>query len=811
MSTERAGGWDFAALLRQRRRAAGLTQAELASLAGLAVRTVRDMERGRTTRPQRTTGVLLADALGLTGEERTGFLGAARGEATPVAVPHPRAAEAPPGSPARPGLPAAGPELRGREGELGQLVGLLTGLTGAAGSGPLALVGVAGVGKTALALAVAHRVAGQSPGSVGWVAVDQLAPGPELLTAAGVSGLSRPALVVIDGVDRSPAAVRSALGQLPPELRVLTTGRAPLGVPGERVWPVAPLALPPAGATELAEVSGYPAAALFLDRLALVRPQPPAADEVPALVGLVRRLGGLPLALELAAAHGRLLRLPEILQRYGDRVLDLAGGDGEATLREGVAGSYQLLGAAEQDALRRLAAFRDWWSVELAEQLLAEGGRLVVSDPMPVLDRLVSMGLVGVREAREHRFRLLDVVRDFATEQAERRGELVIARRAHAAVVARLVARTAGMLAGPDLPAAMARLDEVSGEVWAALNHAANDDPHTALRLAAMLPRWWRFRGRDVAGRRWLHRLLDDPRTGDTDPAVRAWAGVGLARLALAHGDGPAEAPAAEAALAEFRRLRDVDGELAAGSVLSAVCRAAGRYDEARAHAQAGLAVASRHGRVREAAVGEVRLAWHEVRLGHPAAARRRLAVADRLAAQSGEQRLRVLAAAQLAELDRLEGRYEDAVAIGQRVLARIGELGDPAHRRRVLGTLGQALVGAGRLAEAERVLASLRGPDPAARTPAVKGWCAAIEARLALAGGDRSRAVEWFTAAVAAFRAGDDLRLLVEALVELAAWVPRPGPVLAELARVCRAGGFVLLERERHTVAQVDPGNPLG
>lgn len=78
MSSERVGGADFAALLRQRRRAAGLTQAELARAAGLAVRTVRDMERGRTTRPQRTTGVLLADALGLTGEERAGFLGAAR-------------------------------------------------------------------------------------------------------------------------------------------------------------------------------------------------------------------------------------------------------------------------------------------------------------------------------------------------------------------------------------------------------------------------------------------------------------------------------------------------------------------------------------------------------------------------------------------------------------------------------------------------------------------------------------------------------------------------------------------------------------
>jgi len=114
MSSDTAKGWDFGALLRQRRRAAGLTQAELARRAGLAVRTVRDMERGRTTRPQRTSGVLLADALGLAGEERTGFLGAARGEAPPPVVPHPRAG---------PG----GDRLWGREAEVARLAEVVGG------------------------------------------------------------------------------------------------------------------------------------------------------------------------------------------------------------------------------------------------------------------------------------------------------------------------------------------------------------------------------------------------------------------------------------------------------------------------------------------------------------------------------------------------------------------------------------------------------------------------------------------------------------------------------------------------------------
>jgi tetratricopeptide (TPR) repeat protein len=294
--------------------------------------------------------------------------------------------------------------------------------------------------------------------------------------------------------------------------------------------------------------------------------------------------------------------------------------------------------------------------------------------------------------------------------------------------------------------------------------------------------------------------LLDDPRTADADPAVRAWAMVGVARLAMAHGEGGAERPAAEAALTEFRRLRDVGGELTAAAVLSAVCRADGRYEEARAHSTAALGVASRHGRLRDAAWAQLNLAWHELRLGDPPAARRRLAMADRLAARAGEHWLRVLAAAQLAEVARLEGRYEEAVATGQRVLPRLGELGDLGHRRRVLAAVGRSLVELGRLADAERLLVRLRAEEPA--PPAATGaGCAAIEARLAAARGDRPAVVDRWTAAVTALRAGEDRRELVEALVELAGCLDRPGPVLAELERLCRAGGFVLLARERAVV----------
>jgi predicted ATPase len=655
-------------------------------------------------------------------------------------------------------------------------------------------------------------------------------------------------------VERSPGPAADALRWLTgtaPALRVLATGRHPVGLSGERVWPVTPLEEPPVDiAADLETVARYPAAALFLARLRQVRREPPDVSEVGALIALVRRLGGLPLALELGAAWGRVLDLNEILDRYGDRVLDLgaaapgalsAAGDASVvTLREAVAASYWLLEPAERHALRRLGVFRNRWSIDLAEELLTDtaepdavatvpdgagrddvgagapttsGLKMFADDPVPLLDKLVALGLVGVRGTGPFRFRLLDVVRDFALEQATAAGELVEAQRRHATVFARLAARTAPELVGGNLPAAVARLDDVASDLWAALAQSAKDDPYTALELAARLPRWWRFRGRDVPGRQWLRRLLDDPRTADADPAVRAWAEIGVAQLAHEHGAGQQELPAAERALVEFQRLGDLTGELAARSLLCALWMSSGGYDEARRHNEAVLALATRTGRVRDMAVAQINLTWHEIRTGELAAARRRLAAGDRLAAQSGDQRLRALARANLAEVARLDGRYDEAVARGRPVLALLEEVGDPGHRRRVLGTIGLALAQSGRPVEAGEVLAELRELPGARAGLAVgeeDGACAAIEGTLALQRGDRDLASEWFTVAAHAFAGKHDLRDVAESLVGVVASIDDPAarqPVLAWLDEVCQEGGITLVARERELLeGRTDP-----
>jgi transcriptional regulator with XRE-family HTH domain len=217
-----------------------------------------------------------------------------------------------------------------------------------------------------------------------------------------------------------------------------------------------------------------------------------------------------------AAARGRIARTEDPTGR-GDVV----------SLRDAVAASYGLLAPAEQQAVRRLAMFRNRWSLALAEQIVDAG-----PDVLPLLDRLLKLDLLSVADNRVYRFRLVDVVRDFAADRAAAQGELAAWRRRHALVMADLAGALAPALAGSGFADAAAQLEVMAGDLGAALAFAADEDPHTALRIAAALPRWWRFRGREATGRQWVRQLLRDPRTADADPGLRSCAEMGLLLLA---------------------------------------------------------------------------------------------------------------------------------------------------------------------------------------------------------------------------------------------------------------------------------------
>jgi predicted ATPase/DNA-binding XRE family transcriptional regulator len=825
-------GSTFAGLLRAHRHGGGMTQEEFAAKAGVGVRTLRDLERGRS-RPQRATVDLLTAALGLRGAARDEFLAAARrgesGELVESGV----------------NLPPA-PVLIGRESELTNLAAALR------HAALVTLVGVSGVGKTSLAWAAAHRVAARHPGGVAGVAITEVsAEADTLATVASVFGVGRasdlparlagrPALLLVDAVDRAAGPAIDTLLWLQrnaPSLRIVATGRHPTGITGEYVWPVTPLECPPPGLVELAQIAQYPAAELFLSRLRAVGNTDVQPADAAAVGELVRRLGGLPLALELGAARGRILEVGEILDRYGDRVLDLRrdARDGDATtLREAIAGSYRLLEPAERAALRRLAQFHHRWSVELAEQMLAdwkpdraspdapsgagtpgpagtsgvagipgaggtaavassghEGGSPGERDVVAVLDRLVGLGLISVRGTGPTRFRMLDMVRDFAIEQSDLEGEAAAFRDRHAVVMARYAARTAPQLVGAHLREAALQLDDLNSDLRSALVWAGGRDPETALYLASKLPRWWRLRGNDREGRDWLRRLLDDPQTAHTDPTIRAWAGLGLAQLAAEQGDALAELGELESALDTFTRYGRVTGQLAARNQLCILHQAYGNYEAAREHGEAVLRLATRYGRTRDVVVAQNNLTWHDIRVGDLAGARRRLVTVQRLAAEVGEDRLRALAHANLAEVARLDGRYPEAVAIGRRCLAQVDQLGDPRHKSRVIGCIALALAQAGRVAEARATMVDVG--DPAV--------VELIEAYLALAEGDRTAAADRFSVAADALAGRHDVRDVVEALVGVASSTDDPErrrQVLIELDDLCQRSAVSLLAREK-------------
>ena len=570
----------FGERLRRLRVAAGLSQEALAERAGLSAQAIGALETGKRRRPYPHTIAALAAALGLTEQERA-VLAEARSSSTGTSADMTLSA--------RPSLPRRRTPLIGREADIESVLALLK-----AGEERLVtLTGPGGVGKTSLALAVAEAAAETIGGDVAFVPlatiVDSALVPSEVAAALGlhVSGQQSPhevvrgslrgrrTLLVLDNLEHLPDAALWIAGLLAdcPGTTVLTTSRAPLRLQDEREVVVEPLALPKGDAVP-AQLGDSPSVRLFVQRA----PAPAFAltpMNAAAVSEICRRVDGLPLAIELAAARTKVLSPTELLTRL-DRMLPLlTGGPHDKAARQRSMGaaigwSYDLLDPDEQALFRRLAVFSGGFALEAAERVSGDGSRASEAlrgdhssdtrNPSPeTLDRVASLvdkSLLRRLDAGEGepRFGMLATIREFGLERLAAAGEAAATRQAHAAYFLSLAEQTWPAFrqrAGLD------RLEAERSNLRAALSWMdQSDDVAALLRLTGAMSWLWYIRGPLDEGRFWLERALAAP--GAQAPGMpRARAMIGATLLAHYQGDDERALARAEASLAESEQIDD--------------------------------------------------------------------------------------------------------------------------------------------------------------------------------------------------------------------------------------------------------------
>jgi predicted ATPase/DNA-binding SARP family transcriptional activator len=459
------------------------------------------------------------------------------------------------------------------------------------------LVGPGGSGKTRLAITLAAELRGQVRGGV-WLVELAPASGPDDVTRAliGVLGLretgpldasagSREAidrlaealsatdsLILLDNCEHVvEAAARLAevlLGRCP-RLRVLATSREPLGVVGEALCRVQPLPLPRPGAGP-GEALRSPAVRLFAERVAAVRPGFAVTDRnLAAVVSACRRLDGLPLAIELAAARLRTLSLEQLEARLDDRFRLLARGSRTAvprhqTLRAVVGWSWDLLDDEERRFAERLSVFPGTITPEAAARVCAAAS----PDSAAVLDALsalVDRSLLQAIDAPGPRYRMLETIREYGLEQLARSGEIASVRATHAAHFLDLAERAEPRLREAGQVAWIRLLVAERDNLLAALRFAvATGDAGVAVRLAAALSMFWTVQANHGEGAHWLRLALEVP------------------------ADAPEEATVAATVFYLFNTIMS-GGAIAAGPALERVTARARRAARAAAHPAAAL------------------------------------------------------------------------------------------------------------------------------------------------------------------------------------------------------------------------------
>jgi predicted ATPase/DNA-binding SARP family transcriptional activator len=532
--------------------------------------------------------------------------------------------------PPRPLSPAAAPPIRvphpltpliGREEQIRTLSMQLATVR------MVTVVGAGGAGKTRLVIHVATELAANYADGVWFIDLSALTA-PELITQQVAQALCLPEergrtrretllgflqpkqlLLVLDNCEHLIAALAELAATLLshcPALHILATSRQKLGLMGEQVCHLNGLALP----TNTPHSTPEPplqseAEQLFLARAQAVNAEfEPKDDTAQAVAALCRKLDGLPLAIELAAALIETLTPQEILARL-ETGRDLPSGDNfvrphrHQTLEALMESSYCLLSPSEQTLMRRLAVFAGGCTLHDCEVVCREPAPAMSpdrqpdseADPhpdlLPDLSRLVSKSLVIVEaRAGASRYRMLDTIHRYAARQLEQRGESAALHIRHCDYFLQLAEEADSYLTGPDQTRRLARLDEELDNLRVALRTAETTNGRIMLRLVNALGRFWQIRGYWSEGRNWIDRALALPQADSAD-ALRANALNWASMLATYQGDLSRGEKYAALGLSIWEKLVDTRGMAnSLGCLGIVVCNRGDYAGSRRYHAQ---------------------------------------------------------------------------------------------------------------------------------------------------------------------------------------------------------------------------------
>lgn len=665
-----------------------MSQEALAERSSLSVRGISDLERGARTFPRLETVRLLADALELAEEDRARLLAAARPEldTTPTAATEPRGAER---TLRLPPLPIPPTQLIGRDAEIDRIVELFR----SEQTRLITLTGQGGIGKSRLGLAIGRGFSRELGGRVAFlelaalrdpddvpatlasqlgVAVDPgVSPAQAMAAAIG----SDPMLLVIDNWEQvlDAAPVVSVLLGHCAGLWVLATSRERLRLRGEWELRLDPLSLPMADERDPEIVGQAPAVRLFVRRASeAIDGFELDAANASAVAAICRRLDGIPLAIELAAARVRWLAPPLLLERLDERFQVLTEGPRDLperlqTMRAAIAWSVDLLDDDERRLFWRLSVFDGGFTIPMLASVLGRVDPAIGPETVePWVVSLVEQSLLRPVDTPdgEPRFVMYETIREYGVDVAAEQPETLQIASAHAEHFLALAEASEAGLMSPDPYPTFTRLETEIANLRVAFGHlrrmAATED---AMRLGSALAWFWTEPRFLAEGQRWLRALLEMPGSREVTPAVRIRTLIAAGDLAIWQGDLDEAARCHDEAL---DLLRDGGDERLMASVLRSLANVAlerNEFDRADRLLAEARDLARRAGHDWEVAASANLLGLSQTMQGSPAWA-----------------------------ID----RHEEAVEIWR-------ELGDRGHVFDALAGLGWAQLLAGRVGDSAR------------------------------------------------------------------------------------------------------------